>query len=196
MTTTLRSIDGLPVGTASGSSCACRPTPLAYTTSSVSNRSMPTTSVTAPALSCILRNLLRAGYLGDGGGTFWKWLTGVVDCALLRFCRVGIDVDFAIADGDTEQIHRSGCRPGDDFAVAIVDRAVAGAVKPSLRLKRVFGLFFGLPRYGAAKVGALLPKCDESLWHPRQEELARLKVLDIPNLQRVDGASIDLATER
>ena len=55
MTTTLRSMAGLPVGASEIGFFARRPTPLAYPTSSPSISIMPRNSTTADALIAILR---------------------------------------------------------------------------------------------------------------------------------------------
>src|SRR5579884_4428671 len=111
-----------------------------------------------------------------------------------RLARPGLYIDAALPDRDREHVHRPRRRPGNDLPVAVVDRAMAGAVEAAGGLDRVLGLVVLPPGHGATQVRALLPEGEEPLRHSRQVELAlrdlgHLAHLEVARRPRQDRAA-------
>src|SRR4051812_43782867 len=192
---TLRSIARAPVGGPRGASTSGCETRAAY------HRTAPRTNRRKSAVAI---GMSVAVSIGAGSAVEGHRVRGVSFLTADGFRRTGFNGDLARAvDRQGEAVHRPRRRALDDLTVAVVDRAVAGALEPTVvdeghvapvRRSGHGRVAIG-KRHRAAQMRAFPVQREEALGHPRYVELALADDLDVTHLEVRRVARDDGPTE-
>src|SRR4051794_33679639 len=135
---------------------------------------------------------MQASCLSAGLGGRWHGVGGRRHGATDHLGRTGLDADLAArVDAHRKAVHRPRRRTLNDLAVAVVDRAVARALEPTVigeglvagaRWPRHGGVAVG-PRHGAPEVRALPVQGEEPFGDAGDVKLAFANDLDVAELE-------------